>query len=119
MNIALWIVQGILGAGFIFSGWMKAFQYEKAKKSWPWVNDVSRWFVFFIGIVELLGVLGLILPQATGIAPGLTPMAAFGLAAIVFFGAVFHVMRKEYTNIGVNIVFLVLSLFVAVGRMLY
>ncbi|QMV42342.1 DoxX family protein [Cohnella cholangitidis] len=117
MNIALWIVQGILGLGFIFSGWMKAVQYEKAKASWLWVKDVSRGFVFFIGIVELVGVLGVILPQATNISPVLTPIAATGLAAIVLLGAVFHIKRKEYKQIGVNIVFLALAVFVAVGRM--
>lgn len=117
MNITLWIIQGILGLGFIFSGWMKAFQYEKAKVSWSWVKEVSRGLVFFIGIMELLGVLGLILPQATNIAPVLTPIAAIGLAVIVLLGAVFHAKRKEYQEIGVNIVFLVLAVFVAMGRM--
>ncbi|MEK3722522.1 DoxX family protein [Paenibacillus sp. FSL H8-0034] len=96
MNIAIWIVQGIVALGFIFSGWMKTFQYEKAKASWSWVKEVSRGVVSFIGIAELLGVLGLILPQATNIAPALTP-----LAAIVLFGAVFHIKRKEYQEIGV------------------
>ncbi|WP_240420662.1 DoxX family protein [Paenibacillus periandrae] len=117
MNITLWIVQGILALGFIFSGWMKAFQYEKAKASWPWVKEVSRGLVFFIGIAELLGVFGLILPQATNIAPVLTPLAATLLAAVVLAGAVFHVKRKEYQQIVVNIIFLVLAVFVAVGRM--
>ncbi|MGC5774863.1 DoxX family protein [Paenibacillus pabuli] len=116
MNIALWIVQGILGAGFIFSGWMKAFQYEKAKESWPWASEVSKGLVFFIGIVELVGVIGLVVPQATNIAPGLTPLAAVGLAIVVLLGAIFHVARKEYKQIGVNIVFLALAVFVAVGR---
>lgn len=117
MNIALWIVQGILAAAFIFSGWMKAIQYEKAKASWPWVKEVSRGLVFFIGIAELLGVLGLILPQATNVAPVLTPIAAIGLAVVVVLGALFHVKRKEYKEIGVNIVFLALAVFVAIGRM--
>ncbi|QOS81853.1 DoxX family protein [Paenibacillus sp. JNUCC31] len=117
MNIALWIVQGILGVGFIFSGWMKAFQYEKAKKSWPWVNEVSKGLVFFIGVVELLGVLGIIVPQAANIAPGLTPIAAIGLAVIVLLGAIFHIWRKEYKEIGVNIVFLALAVLVVIGRM--
>lgn len=117
MNISLWIVQGILGLGFIYSGWMKAFQYEKAKASWPWVGEVSRGFVSFIGLMELIGVIGLIIPQATSIAPALTPLAAIGLAAIVLFGAVFHVKRKEYREIGVNVVFLVIAVIVAIGRM--
>ncbi|WP_413373955.1 DoxX family protein [Paenibacillus taichungensis] len=116
MNMALWIVQSILGVGFIFSGWMKAFQYEQAKKSWPWANEVSRGLVFFIGVMELVGVIGLIVPQATNIAPGLTPLAAIGLAVVVLLGAIFHIARKEYKQIVVNIVFLVLAVFVAVGR---
>jgi uncharacterized membrane protein YphA (DoxX/SURF4 family) len=117
MNIALWVVQGILGLVFIFSGWMKAVQYDKAKASWLWVKEVPRGLVFFIGIVELIGALGLILPQAMNIAPVLTLIAAIGLAAIVLFGALFHAKRKEYQEIGVNIVFLVLAVFVAMGRM--
>ncbi|MDN4601480.1 DoxX family protein [Paenibacillus sp. F6_3S_P_1C] len=116
MNMALWIVQGILGVGFIFSGWMKAFQYEKAKKSWPWANEVPRGLVFFIGIVELVGVIGLIVPQATDIAPVLTPLAAIGLAMVVLLGAIFHIARKEYKQIGVNIVFLALAVIVAIVR---
>jgi uncharacterized membrane protein YphA (DoxX/SURF4 family) len=116
MNMALWIVQCILGVGFIFSGWMKAFQYEKAKESWPWANEVPRRLVFFIGIVELVGVIGLIAPQATNITPELTPLAAIGLAIVVLLGAIFHIARKEYKQIGVNIVFLVLAVIVAIGR---
>lgn len=116
MNIALWIVQGILALGFIYSGWLKAFQREKAKASWHWANDVAGGLVFWIGIAELIGALGLILPQATNIAPVLTPIAAIGLAAVVLFGAVFHLMRKESKDIGINIAFLALALFVAIGR---
>ncbi|MFB7815022.1 DoxX family protein [Paenibacillus chitinolyticus] len=117
MNVVLWIVQGILALGFIYSGWLKAFQYEAAKASWTWVSDVPKALVFFIGLAELLGVIGLILPQATKIVPVLTPTAAAGLAAIVLFGAVFHIMRGEYRQIGVNIIFLAFALFVAIGRL--
>ncbi|MBO9608558.1 MAG: DoxX family protein [Paenibacillaceae bacterium] len=118
MNIALWIVQGIAALGFVYSGWLKAVQYESAKQSWKWVKDVPRALVAFIGIAELLGALGLIAPQAAAIAPVLTPIAAAGLGAIVLFGAVFHAMRKEYREIGVNAVFLALVLFVLIGRLL-
>ncbi|GKS14920.1 hypothetical protein YDYSY3_59200 [Paenibacillus chitinolyticus] len=117
MNVVLWIVQGILALGFIYSGWLKAFQYEAAKASWTWVSDVPKALVFFIGLAELLGVLGLILPQATKIVPVLTPTAAAGLAAIVLFGAVFHIMRGEHKEIVVNIIFLAFALFVAIGRL--
>lgn len=89
----------------MYSGWMKAFQYEQAQAAWPWVGDVPKPFVFMIGILELAGVLGLILPLAAGIAPILTPIAALGLAVTVLLGAAFHVSRKEYKEIRVNIVF--------------
>ncbi|MBM7567114.1 DoxX family protein [Paenibacillus sacheonensis] len=117
MNIALWIVQGIACAGFVFSGWMKAFRHEKAAASWPWAKDVPRGLVVFIGLAELVGAVGLIVPEAANLAPALTPIAAIGLAAIVLLGALFHVKRKEYTDIGVNIVFLALALFIAIGRL--
>lgn len=117
MNISLWIVQGILGLGFLYSGWMKTFQLEKAKASWPWAGEVSRGLVFFIGLMELIGAVGLLVPKATDIAPVLTPLAAIGLAAIVLLGAVFHAKRKEYREIGVNAAFFVLAILVAVGRM--
>lgn len=115
MNIALWIVQVILCLGFLFSGWLKAFQQDKA--SWPWVKDVSKGLVAFIGVVEIIGAFGLIIPQATDIAPVLTPLAAIGLGVIVLLGAFFHIKRKEYKDIGVNILFLALATFVAIGRL--
>ncbi|MEC0229583.1 DoxX family protein [Paenibacillus alba] len=116
MNIALWIVQGLVALGFVYSGWLKAFQYDKAKASWGWVKDVSKEFVVFIGLVELLGALGIVLPQATNVSPVLTPIAAVGLAAVVLFGALFHVKRKEYREISVNFVFFAFAVFVAISR---
>ncbi|GIO32870.1 MULTISPECIES: DoxX family protein [Paenibacillus] len=116
MNFVIWIIQGLVALGFVYSGWLKAFQYETAKKSWGWVKDVSKGFVVFIGLAELVGALGVILPQALDIAPVLTPIAATGLAVVVLLGALFHIKRKEYRDIGVNIVFFALAVFVAICR---
>ncbi|MGO4373850.1 DoxX family protein [Paenibacillus sp. MCAF20] len=116
MNIALWIVSGLAALAFIYSGWLKAFQYEKAKASWGWVKDVSKGVVVFIGLAELIGAIGIILPQALNIAPVWTPIAATALAAVVLFGALLHVTRKEYREIGVNFVFFTLAVIVAIGR---
>ncbi|WP_339322752.1 DoxX family protein [Paenibacillus sp. FSL W8-0194] len=116
MNFVIWIIQGLVALGFVYSGWLKAIQYEKAKESWGWVKDVSKGFVVFIGLAELVGALGVILPEALNIAPVLTPIAATGLAVVVFLGALFHIKRKEYRDIGMNIVFLALAVFVAVSR---
>ena len=64
----------------------------------------------------MLGAIGLILPQATGIAPILTPIAALGLVAVQVGAITVHVRRKETKVLPVNIVLLLLALFVAIGR---
>lgn len=116
MNIALWIVQVLLAGIFLLAGAMKAFQYERAKTSLPWVKDVSRGMVTFIDISELLGGLGLLLPALTGILPWLTPVAAAGLALIMVLAIVFHASRHEGQAIGFNGVLHLLAVFVAYGR---
>ncbi|MBB6023763.1 putative membrane protein YphA (DoxX/SURF4 family) [Paenibacillus sp. JGP012] len=116
MNIALWIIQILLGLAFLVFGSMKAFQYEKAKASLPWVKDSSKGLVTFIGVAEILGGLGLVLPNATGMAPVLTPIAAIGLGIVMILASGLHVKRKEYQAIGMNVILLALALFVAIGR---
>lgn len=117
VNIALWIVQGLLAAMFVMAGVMKAFQYEKAKEKLPWVKDVSKRLVTFIGLSELLGGIGLIVPQATGILPILTPVAAIGLSIIMLLAAKFHLSRKEMPGVITNLIILILAAFVAYGRL--
>ena len=117
MNIALWVVQGLLAAMYLLAGIMKTFQTAKAKQQLPWAKNRSNEFVRFVGISELLGALGLTLPLLTGILPWLTPIAAIGLSLIQLL-AIFseHLPKKEYNVIPMNIVLLALSIFVIVGR---
>ena len=117
INITLWIVQVLLGAMFIMAGAMKAFQpVEALAESLPWVIDTPMALVKFIGVSELLGGLGLILPSALRIKPNLTVWAAIGLATVMILAAIFHGMRGEFPGIGVNVVMLALFAFVAWGR---
>lgn len=116
MNITLWIVQGLLGAMFLMAGMMKAFQYESAREKMPWVKDVSKGLVIFIGISEILGAIALILPQLTGVLPILTSVAAVGIAIIMFLAAAFHLKRSEVPGAITNIILLCLSVFVAYFR---
>ena len=96
MQLFLWVVQAVLAAAFLISGVQKATQpKERLASRLPWVEDFSPGTVRFIGIVELLGAVGLILPAATGIAPILTPIAATGLAVVMVLAAATHVRRKE------------------------
>ena len=116
MGIILWIVQGLLALAFLLAGFMKAFTpLEGLKKNMAWTAVVPAGLVRFIGIAELLGALGLILPKLTHIVPQLTIVAAFGLVLVMLFAAIFHASRKEYSNIGINIVLLLLAAFIAVG----
>ena len=80
MNIALWIVQGLLAALFMFGGVVKLMMpIEELTAQMP----LPGYFIQFIGIAEALGALGLVLPWALRILPGLTPLAASGLVIIM------------------------------------
>ncbi|MDI1459527.1 DoxX family protein [Catellatospora sp. KI3] len=118
MNIALWIVQILLGLAFLAAGLLKATQPKEAlrAKNLNWVDDYSAGMVKLIGVSEILGGIGLIAPWATGIAPVLTPIAAVALAAVMVGAALAHLRRKEYPAIVFNIVLAALAVFVAVGR---
>lgn len=117
MNVFLWIIAGLLAFVFGAAGLMKALQpKEKLAETMPWVNDFSGGTVTFIGVVEILGAIGLILPAALDIAPILTPLAATGLALVMVPAAVVHARRGESSHIGVNVVLFIVAAFLAVMR---
>ena len=117
MNIALWIAQVLLAVMFGMAGVMKTFQTAKTKEQMSWAKNRSDGFVRFVGISEVLGAIGLILPLVTGILTWLTPLAAIGLALIQLL-AIFteHLPKKEFNVIPVNILLIALALFVVIGR---
>lgn len=120
MVIVLWVVQGVLALAFLLSGFLKGFTpLDGLKKNMAWVGDVPAGLVRLIGIAELLGALGLILPVATGIVPVLTIAAAVGLVLVMLSAAVFHASRKEYSTIGMNAVLLLLAAFIVVGHLVW
>lgn len=120
MNIAVWIVSGILTAAYLFIGGTKLLTPRERLAENPSMaaaaEALSAPSIKLIGGVEVAGALGLILPWLTGIAPILTPVAAVGLALLQVGAAVFHGRRGEYKQWPVNAVFLALAVFVAVAR---
>ncbi len=117
MQIALWVVQALLAIGFILAGIMKVTQpIETLQKNMAWTGDVPSGLVRFIGVVELLGAVGLILPGVTHILPVLTAAAAGGFALDMVLASGFHITRKEYSMIGANVILLLLALFILAGR---
>jgi putative oxidoreductase len=117
MNIVLWIVQGLLALAFLLAGSIKAFApLNIVQKNISWAKDVAASFVRFIGVAELLAGIGLILPAVTSIQPWLTIAAALGLVVVMVSASIFHASRREYQNIGMNVVLLLLAAFVVLGR---
>lgn len=114
MNVFLWIVQAILAAMFAMSGLEKIIQpKDKLAGKYVWMQAFSQAAVRSIGVLELLGAIGLIVPAATGIAPVLTPLAATGLAVVMALAAVLHIRRKEVSALPIVAVLFVLTVLVA------
>ena len=113
MTYALWIVQGLLALLFLFAGVMKLIMsVEEMTKD----VQMPGAFLRFIAVAELLGAIGLILPALLRIKPGLTPLAAAGLA-IIMIGAT--VVTMTYMGVAMALFPLVvglLAVFVAYGR---
>ena len=118
MNVALWVVTGILVVAFLAAGLMKVAQpREKLQKNLPWVEDFSDGQVKGIGAIEVLGALGLVVPAIGGIAPWLVPIAAAGLAITMVIAAIMHLRRGDgVSSIVSPAVLFLLCVFVAWGR---
>src|SRR5215208_3622219 len=80
LNIVLWSVQGFLALFFLAAGAPKIS--GRGIEKWTGFSELPRSQVVFIGLAEVLGAAGLVLPMATGVLPWLTPLAALGLAII-------------------------------------
>jgi hypothetical protein len=113
MTYALWVVQGLLAAVFLFAGGMKLV-LPLEKLAGP--VALPGLFVRFIGVCEVLGALGLILPGLLRIRPGLTPLAAAGLVIIMIGATVMTLVVGEITAAVLSAVVGLLAAFVAYGR---
>ena len=113
MNVALWIVQGLLAALFLFAGGMKlVMPIEEMTKQVP----MPGLFLRFIALCEVLGALGLILPGLTRIRPGLTPLAAAGLVIIMIGATVVTLVTIGFAPALFTLTVGVLAASVAYGR---
>jgi uncharacterized membrane protein YphA (DoxX/SURF4 family) len=118
METLLWILQGLLAAVFLITGLTKLTQSRARMAAGPmeWAADVTDEQFRAIGAAEVLGAVGLILPEPLDVAPMLTPIAAVGLAATMVVAAVTHARRGEWSRVVAPLVLLALALLVAVGR---
>jgi uncharacterized membrane protein len=120
MEIALWIAAALIALAYLVSGGMKLVVPERYRASAPWTEGVSTTVIRVVGVVELLGAIGIVLPQLTGIgAPLLTILAAGGLVLVQVVAIVIHLRRKEFNSLPVNLVLLLIPLFVLLGRLFW
>jgi len=113
MNKALWITQGLLAALFLFAGGMKLILPAEALVG-PVPMPVG--FIRFIGVCEVLGALGLILPGLLNVRTDLTPLAAAGLVIIMIGATVVGLIGGIAVAALISGVAGVLAAFVAYGR---
>ena len=113
MTYALWIVQALLAALFLFAGGAKLV-LPLDQMTGP--VALPGWFLRFLGVVEVLGALGLILPGLLRIRPGLTPLAAVGLVIIMIGATVINLMGGDLASAAITVVVGLLAAFVAYGR---
>lgn len=118
METVHWIVQTLLAALFLATGMTKLTQPRLKMAAGPmsWAEDVTEHQFRAIGVLELLGALGLILPLALGAAPGLVPLAASGLALTMVGAIGTHARMGETHRIAVPLIVLALALFLAIER---
>jgi hypothetical protein len=113
MTKTLWVVQGLLALLFLFAGGMKLIlPLEQMTGSVPIPGLLLR----FIGVVEVLGALGLILPGLLGIRPELTPLAAAGLVIVMIGATVITLAGDAAAPALIPLAVGLLAAFVAYGR---
>jgi hypothetical protein len=119
LNLALWIVAGLLAVIFLVSSAKLVVPKEKlasAGATARWVEDFSPGALKAIGALELLAAVGLILPAALDIAPVLVPLAATGGVLLFVGAAITRLRRGERATVVVDLVYLAMAAFVAWGR---
>ena len=119
MNVALWIIAGLLAVIFLASGAMKLVRPKEklVASGMPVLEDFSAGAVKAIGALEVLAAVGLILPAALGVAPVLVPLAAVGLVLLMIGAIITQALRHEARAIAVNLVVIALAGLVAWGRL--
>ena len=117
MDVLLWVLQLTLALLFFTAGLTKlTAQRERLLQSMAWVSDFPQGAVRSIGAIEITAAISLVVPASLDYVPSLTPIAAAGLAAHMFFAVALHVRRREPTGVIVALTLAALSTFIAWGR---
>lgn len=110
MTVFYWVVAALLALFYLYSGGIKLVRRrEQLEPMMHWVDTVPMAAVRGLGLVEVLGALGLVLPILTGIAPVLAFLAAVGLLVLQVLATAFHLSRGERSDLWLNVVLIVLA----------
>ncbi len=114
----IWFLQGLMAFVFIFSGINKAYFDEQTlvRKGQTGVEGLPQWLIKLIGIAEILGAIGLILPMLLNKYILLTPLAALCLGLIMIPAAFIHYRRNEVQTVGINLIILIICGIIAFYR---
>jgi len=117
MDTALWVIQGLLAAFFIMPGIGKvSSSKQKHVEDGHLKPDASIAPIRILGIFELLGCVGIIVPWLTNIVPVLTPITAVCFCLVMLAGLVVHAQKKEYKMLPMLVIVLALAAVVAYYR---
>ena len=117
LGVFLWVLQIVLAVMYLMAGIQKAFgDLSVVVKTIFWIAFTPPLLVRFIGVSELLGEIGLILPAALKIRPQLTTLAAAGLALIMLLANLMHIYRGEFFVLPMTLLMFAMAGFVAYGR---
>ena len=116
MNTFPWVLQGLLALIFLVTGIRKLIRTDAQTRGVPWMRDTPVLVVRAIGVLEILGAIGVVLPALTGILPWLTPVAAVGIVCLMLGAAWVNYRAQLYRPIVANIVILLLASVLAYGR---
>ncbi|MEV4285973.1 DoxX family protein [Nonomuraea bangladeshensis] len=121
LNGVLWALQAVFGFFFAGSGFGKVLLYDAAlyadaPRAVAWYAAVPQSLIVFIGICEVLGGVGLILPAMAKVKPALTPLAGAGLTLTMILAAGFHIVRGEYALVPANLLLGGASALITAGR---
>ena len=117
INIFLWVAQAAVFGLLCIGGFMKLFMpVTKISKIFAWTGQVPQSFLRFIGVVDLAGGLGILLPELTHVLPGLTVPAAMGCVLLQVLAIAFHTRRGEISETPFYFFLLAVCGFVLWGR---
>ena len=119
MNVALWVVTGVLATALLVSTskmWVPRERIASLGSATEWVLDFSPGALRAIGTLEILAAVGLILPAVLDIAPVLVPVTATCVALLFVCAAVMRLRRGERLTVLGDVVYLAMAVFIAWGR---